>query len=367
MRIIQILTTLAYGDAVSNDTRAIMRLLESHDYNTAIYAENLDQRLVGCKGIFPYSKLPSLNKDDIILYHLSIGSRLNEEIKKLECRKVVIYHNITPPKYFKEYSSVTAALCEQGYKQTESLKDTFEMGLCDSQYNLDELRRMGFKCPLYVRPILIPFEDYEAEADKKVIEKVKAMPKAHNLLFLGRISSNKKQEDLISLVYTYKKMFKDDPVRLFLVGSSGGMEKYEERLNNYAELLGVENDVIFTGHVPFKQILAYYKACDCFVCMSEHEGFCVPLVESMYFDLPVVALKRAAVPSTLGDSGIIVDDKNYMEMAAAVHEVLNDEEIRNAVIEEQRERLKDFSYESISEVFMKYLNDFIKKAEEKDE
>lgn len=363
MKVIQMLTTLAYGDAVSNDARAIQKLLTDAGYKTAIYADNIDPRLARDRGIYNCGTLPKTKEDDIILYHLSIGSRLNEEIKHFNCRKIVIYHNITPPHYLAPFSGVTAGLCKQGYEQTESLCDTFDMGFCDSDYNLQELRRMGYKCPLYVRPILIPFEDYEQPADEAKIEEIKNLPKAHNLLFLGRIAANKKQEDLISMLYTYKQMFKDDPVRLILVGSSSGMEKFEEKLMNYAEILGVKNDVVFTGHVPFKQILSYYKACDCFVCMSEHEGFCVPLVEAMYFDLPIVALKTSAIPSTLGGSGVLIENKDYMQMAAAVHEVVNDDTLKEEILEDQRERLKDFTYESVSKLLLGYLDEFINKAD----
>ena len=179
-----------------------------------------------------------------------------------------------------------------------------------------------------------------------------------NILFVGRVAPNKCQQDLISMLYAYKKMY-SDPVRLILAGNGGGMEKYVARLKCYADNLGLNADVVFTGQISFPAILAYYSTADCFVCMSEHEGFCVPLAEAMCFDVPILAYSCCAVPGTLGGTGILLQDKDPSVAAAYLHEILNDEALRGKIVEEQRERLKDFSYENVSKLFMEQLESFI--------
>ena len=136
------------------------------------------------------------------------------------------------------------------------------------------------------------------------------------------------------------------------------MEKYYNRLLDYVKALELD-DVIFTGHIKFPEILAYYKVADVFLCMSEHEGFCVPLVEAMFFDVPVIAYKSCAVPYTMGGSGILTDTKNPVEIAMLIDRIVNDSSLREFIISGQRKRLEDFSYDKIKDIFEKQLKNFI--------
>jgi glycosyltransferase involved in cell wall biosynthesis len=233
--------------------------------------------------------------------------------------------------------------------------------MADSAFNKGELVKRGYTCPIDVRPILIRFEDYKKAPDEATVKKYSDGKK--NLIFVGRIAPNKKQENVIRAFYCYKKL--NPGSRLILVGSERGMENYQERLIKYARALGIGDDVIFTGHIKFSEILAYYHIADVFVCMSEHEGFCVPLVESMFFDTPIVAYDTSAISDTLGGSGILLGNNDPVFAAEVINRVLTDEKLRKAVIEGQRRRLDDFSYERVSEIFKKELKDFIdgKKAD----
>lgn len=359
MRVFQVLVTLSFGDAVSNDCFAIKQVLLDAGYTTAIYAENIDKR-VKDSHVKKYNSLPKLKASDVVLYHLSTGSEMNSKIMDLPCRKFVIYHNITPSQFFTSYNGTTARLCAMGHDETLKLKDTFEAGFCDSQFNLDQLRSYGYTCPLVVRPVLIPFEDYKKKPDQEVIEKMNEdKDTVKNVIFVGRIAPNKCQQDIISVAYAYKKLY-DDKVRFILVGSSNGTEKYQNKLEFYSQLLELDN-VEFTGQISFPAILAYYKTASAFLCLSEHEGFCVPVLEAMCFDVPVLAYNSTAVPETMGDSGIILEDKDPATAAAYLHELLLNESIRKEVIDGQRERLKRFSYETVSKEFLKTLEEFIKR------
>lgn len=357
MKVYQVLTTLAFGDAVSNDCIAIDGLLKSKGYTTGIFAEFIDPR-IDKKLAKEVRFLKNIKPDDVILYHLSTGTKLNEWIKTINCRKFCLYHNITPGYFFSSYNGKTAALCTDGREQVKSLNKTFDAVMGVSEYNCNDLREFGYECPMTVKHILIPFDDYKKEVSAEVISKYSDGTK--NIVFVGRIAPNKCQHDLVQLLAVYKKMFPEEKIRLILVGSDNGTERYSERIKNYAAALGVEDSFVMTGQVPFKDILAYYKLADCFVSMSEHEGFCVPLVEAMYFDTPIVAFDSSAIGETLGGRGILLESKDMVKASFAVHEVLNDSELSAKIIADQRERLEYFSYENISKFFISQFENLLK-------
>lgn len=356
MRIIQLLTTLSFGDAIGNDTLALKGAIRNMGYETEVYAENIDKRLPAGSGL-EIAKLKGLKSDDIMIYHKSTGTDLSFKLDQYKCRKIMIYHNITPPEFFRPYSPAATALTEYGYKGVEYLKDKIDYCLAVSSYNRSDLLRMGYTCPIDVRPILIRFEDYKQTPDEETIRKYSDGKK--NLVFVGRIAPNKKQEDVIRAFYYYKKINPES--RLILVGSYSGMENYYHRLVKYAAALGLADDVVFSGHIKFSAILAFYRLADVFVCMSAHEGFCVPLVEAMFFDVPIVALDTSAISDTLGGSGFLIDDNDPVFAAKVIDRVITDEALRKEIISGQRRRLEDFSYEAIRKVFTDELNKFIGK------
>lgn len=360
MRIVQLLPTLSFGDAIGNDTIALKGAIKEMGYATEIFAENIDKRLPDSIAR-KTAKLRDLKKDDVLIYHKSTGTDLTFKLERYKCRRIMIYHNITPPGFFRSYSIPATQLTELGYKGVDFLRDKVDYVLADSAFNKGELLQRGYSCPIDVRPILIRFEDYRQAPDEATVKKYSDGKK--NLIFVGRIAPNKKQENVIRAFYCYKKLNPDS--RLILVGSSKGMENYRDRLVKYAGALGIGDDVVFTGHIKFSEILAYYHIADVFVCMSEHEGFCVPLVESMFFDTPIVAYDTSAISDTLGGSGMLLDSNDPVYAAAVIDRLLTDDRLREAVIEGQRRRLEDFSYEHVSDIFKKELSDFIsgKKAD----
>lgn len=361
MRVVQLLPTLSFGDAIGNDTIALKGVISEMGYSTDIYAENIDKRLP--EGIAKKAdKLRDLKKDDVLIYHKSTGTDLTFKIENYKCRRIMVYHNITPPDFFRPYSTAATQLTELGYKGVEFLRDKVDYVLAVSAYNRSELVKMGYTCPMDIRPILIKFDDYKQTPDEATINKYSDGKK--NLVFVGRIAPNKKQENVIRAFYCYKKLNPES--RLILVGSSTGMENYYERLVKYANALGIGDDVIFPGHIKFSEILAYYRLADAFVCMSEHEGFCVPLVEAMFFDTPIIAYDTSAISDTLGGSGVLLDNNDPVYAAAVIDRVLTDDKLRESIIAGQHKRLEDFSYERIKATFERELTDFIngKKATE---
>lgn len=362
MRLFQVLTTISFGDAVSNDTLALHDTLAKQGYATKVFAENIDERLQKKhKHISPIKKL-KVARDDVIIYHMSTGTKLNYDIAEYKCKKIMIYHNVTPPEFFKGYSNIAYNLCDQGRQALEFLKDKFDYVIGDSQYNIDELKKIGFTAPMRVLPILIPFDDYSKKPSSKIVFKYKDDGYT-NILFTGRIAPNKKQEDVISAFYHYKKYY-NPKSRLFLVGNSSGMESYQKRLDDYVAALGVE-DVIFTGHISFDQILAYYTLADLFLCMSNHEGFCVPVVEAMQFAIPVVAYNSSAVPDTLQGGGLVVDTDNPLEVAGVMNHLLTNAELKDTILKNQKARLASLGHEVVEARFLDYLKEFLENCYEK--
>lgn len=354
MQIVQMLPVLAYGDAIGNNTVALKKCLEEQGYNTAIYAQHIDSRLPEGTAL-EISKMPHLNKEDIVLYHMSTGSDINNMFGELQCKKVMIYHNITPPEMLEPYNKEAAANCREGYDELVKLSDKVDYCIADSEYNKQDLIKAGYKCKIDVIPILIAFGDYDKKPDAPLYGKYN--DGVTNIIFTGRIASNKCQEDVIHAFGLYQKYYNSNS-RLILIGNDGGYETYKQKMQKYAQLNCIKN-VIFTGHIKFAEILSCYKAADLFLCMSEHEGFCVPLVEAMYFKIPIIAYDSSAVGETLGKGGILLKEKNALETAALMDRVLRDKELKQKIIDNQSERLKDFEHNKILARFKELLKENI--------
>ena len=358
MKIIQLLPALAYGDAVGNDTIALHEALVGMGYDTEIYAEYVDKRI---KGNFAhsYADMPALAENDIILYHFSTGSEaLAKILKKAKCRKVMVYHNITPGRFFAPYDPDIQALVDDGRRELVELRPVFEACICDSHYNLKDLKAAGYDCPMAVLPILIPFDDYDRVPDEKVLSQY-SNDGYVNFLFVGRIVPNKKQEDVIKAFAYYHKHI-NDKSRLFIVGNPNS-QTYFQRLAAYAAKLGLAESVKFTGSIHFTEILSYYRLADVFVCMSAHEGFCVPLVEAMYFHKPVIAYAESAVAETMGDGTGWVEKKTPAYVASCVEHILGNEQARQELLARQDECLDRFAHDRINTRFKELMDQIISK------
>lgn len=353
-RVIQLVSCLNYGDAVGNEVVAFKKALAEAGYVTEIFTETISPKLP-VNIAKQHRFMPPLDEDDIVIYHFASQCALFDIVKKMRCKIILRYHNITPPAFFKGYDENAAKACSIGLKQVKELKDCVDYCLLDSEYNKADLIKYGFTCPMTVMPILIRFSDYELKPGQGVIDRYS--DGITNILFVGRVAPNKKFQDVISAFAEYKNNY-DKTARLFLVGSFREDDKYYNELVKHIKSIGVE-DVIFPGHIPFADILAYYSIADVFLCMSEHEGFCVPLAEAMYFHVPIVAYSSSAIPSTLGGSGVLLENKDFKSAAAEVNKVVSDKNLKKEIVEKQDIRLRDFSADVIKKTLMDYLEGII--------
>jgi hypothetical protein len=250
--------------------------------------------------------------------------------------------------------------CAEGLKQVKFLKNKLDLIIADSEFNKQDLIEMGYdEDKIKVLPIVIPYEDYRQPYDTEMYENLKSDGYT-NILFVGRVTPNKKQEDIVKIFSYYKKNI-NPKSRLCIVGNQG-FNDYCKDVSDYAKELNC-GDIEFLGHISFSEILACYKAADLFLCMSEHEGFCVPLVEAMLFDLPIVAYESTAIPETLGDAGIVVDSKSPEFVANVMDKLLSDKAMLSELQTGRQERLEFFSYEKIKNKFISILNEFLEQVQ----
>jgi glycosyltransferase involved in cell wall biosynthesis len=249
---------------------------------------------------------------------------------------VAIYHNITPAHFFLGFHPHLAGLCYHGRRELASFAPRTELALGDSEYNRRELEGAGFT-RTGVLPIVLDFSSYE-RPPSPVVKRLYGDGRT-NLLFVGRIIPNKRIDDLIRVFAVYKR-YRDPKSRLLLVGDYRGHEHYYDRLQAMVRDLRLD-DVVFTGHVDDDELAACYGVSHLFLCLSEHEGFCVPLQEAMHFSLPVVAYDAGAVRETLRGGGVLLREKRPEEVAELVYQILHEDALRARILATQARAIRE--------------------------
>lgn len=333
--------TLAYGDAISNHILEIDRRLKQWGIESHIYAENVESR-VSQMGELDRDYEPFLDEtEDWLIYHYSIYNSNVKLYHQSRNHKILIYHNITPPQFFHGYRELLESACRFGRSVLPTLRDC-DWALAVSEFNRRELVDVGFPgARTAVLPILVGLDNFaESRRDSGLFKKLRGSGDV-NVLYVGRIAPNKACEDLIKIIHVYRH-YVNPHVHLWLVGMRS-MPRYNQFLDALIGCLGMDDAVTFTGRVSLDDLRTYYEASDVFLCASRHEGFGVPLLESMHFGLPVLAYKEAAIPETLGQSGVMFTRFDYPEIAEMLDILVRDKALRQQLIETQRRRLLDFS------------------------
>jgi L-malate glycosyltransferase len=353
MQVHQLHPSAGYGDAIGNQMLNLRAILQRQGYSSEIFAEHIDPRLEGVPRPWEEYREHSA-PGNILLVHYSLAyePHLFEFVSSLPDRKVLIYHNITPWVFFRDLNGPYFTMTRQGRKQLRLLPPLVEMALGDSEYNRRELAEVGFR-RTGVLPIAFDASSYSSVMPDSRVTTWLSGEEWTNILFVGRLAPNKRFEDLIS-TFAYLKWHLKPKSRLLLVGTSAGTEEYEALLLRLVGRLGLA-DVHFLGHVSLSSLVAYYQGSHIFLSMSEHEGFFVPLLESMYFGLPVVAYSAPAVIETLGGAGVRLNVKDHALAAEAVNLVLEDRDFRDRIVTRQRERLKDFTLETVERRLLEYI------------
>lgn len=335
------------GDAITDQAFLIRAWLREKGFVSDIYAEFIHPALEKeVRSALTYR--PARNERQLI-YHHSIGSAVAERLMELSVKLILVYHNITPPEFF---SSVNPALAQElikGQQQLQALKAHTPLALAVSAYNELDLKAANF-AQTAVLPLALDESRYQLPNDAELVARFKHSGPL--LLFVGRLVPNKKQEDLIKLLYYYRRI--EPTAQLILLGEKW-LAEYVPWLEDFAHDLGVGGAVHFTGHVSQQEMVTYYRIADLYVSMSEHEGFGKPLIESMYLDLPVLAYAAAGVPYTLGRAGVSIHYKEYEAIAELVHLLVTDKALRVRILAGQRRRIQDFLEQRVQQQLYEYL------------
>jgi glycosyltransferase involved in cell wall biosynthesis len=342
IRIHQVLATLGYGDAIGHEVLGIQRVLRAAGYESEIFVETADWRLEPLTRDFR-ELIDVSHPDNLLIHHFSIGSKASRTAFALPDRMALIYHNITPPEYFVGVHRTLARECFHGRRELRSYADRCDLALGDSEFNRQELEALGFP-RTGVLPVIPELSHLDRTPDWLVAQDFD--DDWTNILFVGRIIANKRIENLIRYFHAYHTLI-NPRSRLLLVGAQSEFKQYLASLLQLTATLNTPH-VHFIGHVSDEELVAFYEVADLFLCASEHEGFCVPLVEAFYKQVPVLAYAATAVPSTMDGAGVLYDETDPVYVAALMDGILSNPDLQDRIVEEQLaavERLhaKDFA------------------------
>ena len=326
-RVYQVLPSFTARDAIGTDTRMIDEYLKKKGIPSGIYYGDVGQPNLSK----PVSEMADrFMNETLVIYHFSISSNLAYYLSGLHCKIWTRYHNITPPHFFNNQSEgLVGEICSDGRKQIPFVSAISDLVIADSVYNGEEMRPFT-KAPIYTLPI---FRDYQAltnlPEDKEMLGRLKSISDPI-LLFVGRVAPNKCQHDLVQLAYLYRKVT-GKRVRVVLAGSFFSVD-YRKAITSFGNALSMvtsekfdrDADVMVLGSVSDGELATLYRHSAAFVSMSEHEGFGVPLAESLWFGLPVIAHASSAVAETLGGAGLVVDKADWLGVVNALNLILTE-------------------------------------------
>jgi glycosyltransferase involved in cell wall biosynthesis len=353
-RVHQVLATLGYGDAIGHEVLGIQRVLRRAGIASEIYVETADPRLEDLT--LDYREMVgAIEPNDILIHHFSIGSRASRTAYALPGRMALVYHNITPPEYFVGVHKDLVKLCFHGRRELTAYISRCDVALGDSEYNRQELQALGFPVT-GVLPVVPDFSHLDAAADHAGRSYAARFDDGiTNVMFVGRVIPNKKFEDVIRAFHVYRTRC-NPRSRLLLVGSYSGFERYLSMLHALVARLGTP-DVHFLGHVSNEELSSLYDVADLFLCASEHEGFCVPLIEAFHKRVPVLAYAATAVPATMDGGGVLYETKDPHAVARLIDAIVDDARIEEVVLDSQDAALERLHGRDFGATLLRFIDE----------
>lgn len=350
MRVHQVLATLGYGDAIGHEVLGIQRVLRAAGHESEIIVETADRRLEDLT-IDYRDAVGYVGAEDVLIHHFSLGSRASRTAFALPARMALIYHNITPPEFYVGIHPQLMLQCYRGLRELRAYVPRVDLALGDSEFNRADLERYGF-APTAVLPVVPDFTHLDLEPDTALAGEFD--DDWVNILFVGRFVPNKKPEDLVRFVHAYKRLY-NNKARLILAGSYAGFDEYYAQVRGLIAALG-SSDVHILGQVSDQELTALYDIADVFLCASEHEGFCVPLLEAFHKGVPVVAYAATAVPETMDGAGVLFDEKDPALVASLINAVVSDAGMREAIVAEQDASLARHTTRDFDRILLGHLD-----------
>jgi len=325
------------GDAIGDSARRVRALLREQGHESELFALTVDDDLRG--DVLPFAD-PAARRGDVTIFHYALPSPMTAAFAALAGGRVLQYHNITPAHFFAPYDANMFRLATLGRRELARLVGHVDLALGDSDYNRQELHALGF-APTGVMPIAVDTARITDAPRRPALERL-LNDGLTNFLFVGRIAPNKKVDDIVRLAEVYKR-YVDIFYRFIFVGRDDAVPAYGAAVRALIRQYEMLPDRFwFTGPVPDADLAAFYRTAAVYVSLSEHEGFCVPLVEAMAAGVPVLAYAAGAVPETLGGAGVLFSPKDLEVAAEWLATLAYDRDVRQRVIAGQRARLADF-------------------------
>ena len=336
-RVFQFHPTIAYGDAISNDAFALEALLWQQGVRSRLHAAHAHDEVAAF--VRPWQDIGrEAAPGSILLLRHSMGHDVVDEVGELPLPKVLRYHNITPAKYFVGVNETLRRYSEIGRDQLRRLAAKVEVGIADSEYSRLELEGAG-----YARTAVVPIlhdRSLETVTPDPAVAARLADGGTH-LLVVGQLVPQKEQRAVVEAFARYRQG--DPAAHLWLVGRSDLSGAYLDTLQAEIARRGLQDAVTLTGLVSTEELAAYYRGATALVTLSEHEGFCQPLVEAMAARLPILARGTAAIPDTLGDAGLLVGGIDPEGVAADLERIVKDQRLRADLVARGEKRLVEFA------------------------
>jgi len=333
--------TIAYGDAVGNDCFELQQLLWRCGARSELFAQEVRPEVRAFVRDWPDLRAEPQG-GAALLVHVSMGNESLDEVADLQIPKAVVYHNITPARFFAGASEHNRHYAALGREQLARLATHVELGIGDSEFNRKELEAAGYARTAVV-PILIDWSAYDVPPDPAVLARLRSGGTA--IVAMGQLLPQKAIHDVIAAFAAYRAA--DPGAHLYLVGSGSMSGDYGVRLQGDVERLGLGEAVTFTGKVGMAAWVAYYQGAAALLTLSDHEGFWVPGLEAMHFRLPIVAHAAGAIPDTVGDAGLLLADKSPDAVAAALERAVGDRALRADLVAKGRARLVEFAPDAV--------------------
>jgi L-malate glycosyltransferase len=351
----QFVPALLPRDATGDHTLALRDALRNAGFESDVYVEAAHDELLSEATYF--ERYPERARPgDVLLYQMATASPVAEFLVDRPEPLVLDYHNVTPAYFYEGWEEHTTAKVTKARAQAAALAPRAVLGIGHSAFNAEELHRLGCRRTAVV-PILVETGPWP-EVDPVELDRLTAGHGAGTvLLFVGRLSPNKRQDRLVETLWLYRRWF-DPDARLHLVGPAV-TESYADAIRSFAAELGLDAAVRHAQHLTEAQLAAWYLDADVFVSLSEHEGFCIPLLEAMRSDLPIVALAAGAIAETMGDAGLLLDDARPSHAAMAVERLRRDDELARRLVDAGRRRLGHFAAPTTRARFVELLSSVV--------
>ena len=343
----QFVPALNPHDATGTHTLLLRDVLRRAGWRSEIFAEAIHDDLAAeayKHWMYPDHAAPG----DVAIYQFSTSSAVAGYLQERSLPLILDFHNYTGPELFAGWEHHTVLRAALAADELARLAPRAALGLADSPYNERALRRAGCRHTQVV-PVLVDYHRVAAAPDARVAEDLRAA-KAEggaDILFVGRIVPSKAQHELIKALWAYRRLY-DPRARLHLVGVTSSFG-YLKALRGFVGDLGLADAVRLTGEVTDASLAAHFAAADVYLSLSVHEGFGVPLVEAMAAGVPVVSRAVGAVAGTVGDAALLLEAGDPAYVAAALHRVCTDEDVRAFLVAEGQRRVAALSGGAVSE------------------